>query len=464
MIAKFNMIFLISFHDGYSHITFQDLFLTPIYGLFIAALMMASRKSLCQNKGKIIPYFFPAFLTKVLGGIILGLIYQYYYKGAGDTFVYYTSGIFMKNIIFDHSFMTYFRCLWATYETCPPDLTGIMYQLYFFQGNSTYFIVKIASFFALLSFNTFLVMTLFFSTVSFLGTWLMFRLFTDLYPELTKKGFYAIFLAPSVIMWGGGILKDSISLCCLGLFFYAFVRLFMERKFTILNWTIFVFSFYVIYIVKVYIIACFIPAAMMYLLLRYNSNIKSQMTKIILQPFMILIALGSGFMIVTKISEGTQFNVANIQQTAYATASWINYSGSMWGERSSAYTLGDYDYSITGVIKKIPLAINVSLYRPYLWECASVTMFLGGIESLFFLLATLYVVYKIGVGSVIRLLILNPFISFCLFFSLTFALAVGMTSYNFGALSRYKVPMVPFYSLFLAFMFAFLERKNNARI
>jgi hypothetical protein len=43
----------------------------------------------------------------------------------------------------------------------------------------------------------------------------------------------------------------------------------------------------------------------------------------------------------------------------------------------------------------------------------------------------------------------DPNIIFCLIFSLIFAFAVGISSYNFGALSRYKIPCLPFYAAFL---------------
>jgi hypothetical protein len=38
---------------------------------------------------------------------------------------------------------------------------------------------------------------------------------------------------------------------------------------------------------------------------------------------------------------------------------------------------------------------------------------------------------------------------FFLVVSLIFAFAVGISSYNFGALSRYKIPCLPFYAAFV---------------
>jgi len=46
-----------------------------------------------------------------------------------------------------------------------------------------------------------------------------------------------------------------------------------------------------------------------------------------------------------------------------------------------------------------------------------------------------------------------------LIFSIVFGFAVGFTSYNFGALARYKIPVMPFFSfLLLHFYFKYKEK------
>jgi hypothetical protein len=45
--------------------------------------------------------------------------------------------------------------------------------------------------------------------------------------------------------------------------------------------------------------------------------------------------------------------------------------------------------------------------------------------------------------------VLNPEVFFALLFSIIFAFAVGFTSFNFGALVRYKIPCIPFFVMAL---------------
>jgi hypothetical protein len=51
------------------------------------------------------------------------------------------------------------------------------------------------------------------------------------------------------------------------------------------------------------------------------------------------------------------------------------------------------------------------------------------------------------------LIVKDPYVLFCLVFSLIFAFAVGISSYNFGALSRYKIPCLPFYGAFILILY-----------
>jgi hypothetical protein len=63
------------------------------------------------------------------------------------------------------------------------------------------------------------------------------------------------------------------------------------------------------------------------------------------------------------------------------------------------------------------------------------------------------VIRKNGIPKFARRIAKDPNLSFFLVFSLIFAFAVGVSSYNFGALSRYKIPCLPFYAAFLIILY-----------
>ncbi|MDD4748076.1 MAG: hypothetical protein PHW19_12435, partial [Salinivirgaceae bacterium] len=76
-------------------------------------------------------------------------------------------------------------------------------------------------------------------------------------------------------------------------------------------------------------------------------------------------------------------------------------------------------------------------------------MLLSGLENLALLLLTLYVFIRIGFRRLFRELGENPFLIFCFVFSISMALGVGLSTSNFGALVRFKIPLIPFLAMAL---------------
>jgi hypothetical protein len=86
-------------------------------------------------------------------------------------------------------------------------------------------------------------------------------------------------------------------------------------------------------------------------------------------------------------------------------------------------------------------------------------MMLSAIESLILLYFTFRMLPFI-LGNPLRFLTLlsdNPPLVFSIVFTLIFAFSVGFTSYNFGALSRYRIPFLPFYFMFVTVLYEKLK-------
>ena len=114
------------------------------------------------------------------------------------------------------------------------------------------------------------------------------------------------------------------------------------------------------------------------------------------------------------------------------------------------------------MLKKAPEAINVALFRPYIWEARKIIVIPSALEAVFTLLFTLYVFFTVGLFRTLRELFSDPTVLFCLIFAIVFAFAVGFTSMNFGALARYKIPALPFY--FSALVILLDSRNRKATI
>jgi hypothetical protein len=73
-------------------------------------------------------------------------------------------------------------------------------------------------------------------------------------------------------------------------------------------------------------------------------------------------------------------------------------------------------------------------------------------------------IFKTGFLRFIRFAINKPILLFCFAFAISFAFAVGISTYNFGSLVRYKIPMMPFFisALFIMPYLAKSDRKVEA--
>jgi hypothetical protein len=112
--------------------------------------------------------------------------------------------------------------------------------------------------------------------------------------------------------------------------------------------------------------------------------------------------------------------------------------------QGNSFDLGDYEPTLGGMISKFPIATVTGLFRPYLWEARNIVMFFSGIENFLILLFTIWVLLRNPIFS-FGYLFSNPMVLFCLVFAICFAFSVAISTSNFGALVRLRVPMMPFF-------------------
>lgn len=419
--------------------TLLDLFLTPVY-LLVFYLIAYQIKPHVTDRNTA-PYFIPGLTVKFVGALALGMIYQFYY-GGGDTFNFYLDSTHIFDAFVSNPIKG-FKLLFTS-NKFDPEVYQWASRIYFWDDSSSRFVVKIAGLFSLFSFNSYAVIACFFATVSYSGLWNLYRTFYRMYPHLNKPVAYAVLFVPSVFFWGSGYMKDTITMAAVGWAVYSVYQLFILKRGVFFNAVILLAALYVLYSIKIYILLSLTPGLILWVFLRYTKDIRNTFFRYVLTPFMLVIAGALGFYAVQKIGESNaRYSLEAMSETAEITARWLTQMGELQG--GSVYSLGDYDYSTAGMIRKAIPAINVTLFRPYVWETRNPVMFLSALESLFMLLFTVYVVYKKGIQGFFRAISNDPFVLFCLIFAISFSFAVGISTYNFGSLVRYKIPMLPFY-------------------
>lgn len=439
--------------------TYQDLVVTPLYLLIIYLIAYLIRGQVSDRNTR--RYFIPALSLKIVGAISVGLIYQFYYDG-GDTYNYFHHGSRYIWEAFLDSPVKAFQLIFAdgTYQSGTYQYAT---KIWFYRDLPSYFVIRVAGFFDLFTLHTYSATAVLFACFSFGGLWAMYLSFYRFYSKLHREFAVAIFFIPSVFFWGSGLLKDTLTLGALAWAFYAVVQLFFARRRILLNVLILLISCWIIYSIKIYILLCFLPAVTLWVFLAQLPKIKSMAVKVVLLPFVLVTAaLLSYWMVLEVGEENARYNLDNLAYTAESTARWLSHVSRLEG--GSGYSLGDYDYSPSGIIKKIPAAVNVTLFRPYFTEVSNPVMLMAAIESLILLGITFYVLFKSIRNGALSTLWQKPVIVFCLVFSISFAFAIGFSTYNFGSLVRYKIPLIPFYliGLFILNYYSKRSRKISA--
>ena len=236
-------------------------------------------------------------------------------------------------------------------------------------------------------------------------------------------------------------MKDSIVLGSIGLLIYGFDQLFNRKKIKFLPILLTVLSIILIAKLKPYVLIVLLPFTLFWVYQTYLTSISSKMVKFSLTPLLLLLfGLALYFVPPMLGKEFNQYSFEQLTKTMHKHNVWNSRQG-----QGSAYSFGDVPESTLDFIKKVPAAITVTLFRPFPWEVKNILMLVSSLESLGLFILTLFALYIAGLRKFFKSIYFSPMLIFCLGFTIVFAYWIGLSTYNFGALSRYRIPCLPFY-------------------
>lgn len=429
----------------------QDLILTPLYLGLLSALVLRFRNQI--QLPVLRPYFLPAFGYKMLGAIMLGLIYQFYY-GGGDTGYYYRDGKFITDQSLDTALMLIFRSM----DYIEPRFSRT-YALVYFGDGPSYMISRLSGFFSLLSFQTYTVNAMFFATYSFAGSWYLFRAVTDRYPHLHRNIAIATLFLPSTFFWGAGLLKDSMTFGALGFVFFHFYFALIRREKLIPNLILMGVHALLLMSIKSYIFQLLAPAMALWAYLRFQKQIPGAATRFILLVLQVIVFGALSYFAFRSIGEDLVARLDQVGERAKITAEWIHTVS----DEGSSYYLGELDGTFSGMLRFLPQAVGTALFRPGLWEVSNPLMLLAALENTVLLWFILRLFWKIRLTRLIGYFQKDTFLLFSLVFTILFSFLVGITSSNFGTLVRYKIPMLPFFVSTILILTSYTSKRNEVQ-
>jgi hypothetical protein len=429
----------------------DDIIWAPVCLLVLYIFAYNKRK---KYKGTVLyRYFMPAFFWRIFFALVYTLVSQYYFLFA-DTNHYYQGVLDMHRAVMDD--FSYLSDIYTNVKL--KDDNRIMnYFLYdplgithlYMYDIKNYMVPRFALPFSLAFGKSYMAIAFCMSFFAFSGCWRLFKMFCSIYPHLHKKMAIATLFLPSVLFWGVALMKDTICLGALGFFLYAAYNVFIRSHKRFVSLIIMIAAGYLIYYVKPYILICVLPAFMLWLFLRVRVLIQDKTLRQISTGLFATVSLVAGFFLVqsfTASEVASQYSADNLLATVQQQQNIFegNKAGGSGSNFAVAKIGGD---SPVGALALFPVGVVNTFFRPFPWDVRSPFMAFSFFEAIVFLLITYQCFKKVGFKKTFAYLSSDPVLVFCFVFAIMFGGLIGLSTTNFGALVRYKIPCLAFYAI-----------------
>lgn len=377
-----------------------------------------------------------------LFAILLGVFYYAYIEKGGDTFIYFDFAKGISKVISTNNFDVYSKLFYLGYEDIPFHIKSSLptSSLYvdIFSGNPL--IIKIAGVISFFLFDSYLAISIVFTIFGYLGLWLIFYRFTSMNPRLKYLFYFFIICWPSTLFFGSGVLKEPICIGCIGLLFYFIFKKAHTVYEFIKYLAVVAIAALILLNIKSYLFYSFFFSFMIaYSIHRINNIHSVNSRRVILSSMGLAFIVASYYLFLNFESIVFSSQIGNV-------AEHILYSSNaQLGLGSSSYDLGKLEMTFGGIAKYLLASLNVSLFRPYIFEINKFQLLIIGSESFVMLLIVLFTLYAVKFNEILRLIKNNPVLIFSILFVVIVAIQIGAIAFNFGALMRYKIPLLPFF-------------------
>ncbi|MGQ9864554.1 MAG: hypothetical protein ACUVRD_08790 [Bacteroidia bacterium] len=387
-------------------------------------------------------------------GVVIA--YQYYYLG-GDTINYFRDAKVTFELLLYEPWDT-LRLLRDTLSGETPTQAlekypGLMHLIYtasyavdmygfgfwIYGGDSAAFFVVILTIpFVFLGMGSFYATTTLVAFVAFLASLRLYRTFSYHFPESKKILLGALGFLPSYASWASAIFKETYAI--IGMSFFLYTLMYPGRK-SFLSYLLLPAWGYVIYQIKPYILLSFLPFLLLWLSGVWQQKIPHALARVLLVPLITVVSAFLAYSAVVSLGEGhARYDIDKIWATAHLVQSDLQRDAYYQATTGSRYDIGEWEPTFQGAMSKFPIATFTGLFRPLLWEVRNPLMLPSAVEGTLILLVFLRIIWNVGIWGMLRTLWGHPVLRFMVLFGITFVFMAGLSSGNFGNLTRYRLP------------------------
>jgi hypothetical protein len=437
------------FNDTAKRLTFFTIIDFAVLFIWLILIVAYGLYKVSKNSDKLYyKDYFKHLMYKIGFAIVFSMYYIFIVKG-GDSIAFYDMAGCM-NKLFMKSPDIYLNNLLNDFNS--PDFinrydlntTGIPPR-WIMTEKESFFVAKIVSLFSLIAANSYLTISIIFATITANVTWRFYELVLKIFPDHNRWVTYAILFIPSLSFWCTGVSKDTLVVISIfSIVTHVFGLILGYQKSKLTSYLLIIFHVWMMYHLRtVVLISLMIP-----IFIALSSRISNRFREFpffrrFVQFLIGLVSIG-GFFIGIQ-SYGDEVSVEKYIKEAEVQTKDFTENKLYTGKK---YTIEVTDYSPVGLIKVFPQAILAGLFRPYIWEALSVSLFLNGIESTILI----YLLIKFLTNNRkrrIKMIRENEFLLFSFFFILIFGFITGFSSVIFGVLVRLRAPLLPFLALLL---------------
>ena len=388
-------------------------------------------------------YFMRNFYFKLIFSFIFSFYYIFFIKG-GDTLAFWDASVRLTNLFYETP--KYYFIEWGQYRDNPNYINFFTIETGYPPGwiqreAEGYYASKIMSLFNPLTFGSYLANTVIFAFLSAVASFKLYDFIVSFgIHDYKKLALYFLFV-PSLSFWCTGLSKDTIITICLYFSIPLIYNLLYDKnKLKILNILfILIFVNLLINIRSFMLLILIIPFFFAFNVRILNKYFENKFIKRVVN--ILILAIGLGLMSLYFGGESAQKYLTEAEVTQKDFQKNPLYTG-------KKYDLGNVEFTPTGMIKTMPLAVFTGIYRPFPWEALSPGLILNALESvILFYLTFIFITNKRKFR--IQKIRNTDILTYAFYFVFVMAFMTGFTSVIFGVLVRLRAPLLPFVIMLL---------------
>lgn len=381
-------------------------------------------------------FILAAFYLKLAAGFGLSYLYSTHYedRGTGDTFRFYDDALVMHRCLEEQGPGPYLKLLsgigfWEDPDALPyyMEMTHLErpYHKGYVNDNAT--MIRANALVLHFSRGHYHVHTVFWCFAAMIGLTALLRLLLSYFPRKRVAMYFAVFLLPTTLFWGSGVMKEPLLLMGLGLFLLGFFR-FIFGEPARYKWWHMALGLLFLILAKGYILFLMLPALTGLLLVKLFRGRRFWLW------FSLPHAAAALLFLVGPLIGGKADLVHEFawKQKAFYNEARLSGAGSVI---EIPPIEGPAD-----IFLNAPSALVNTYFRPWIGEGSNILYLPAALENLFLMFCLAVMAWNFrrpyGLGV--------PIIGFGISFVLCLGIALGSTVPILGALVRYKMPALIF--------------------